>query len=389
MSLKKIQPYIVAALIVAAGLIVGRLLGTRQGQDEQGPVKKEAKPVRVRVVENGRVFRAVSMSGKLEAVRKIELYAEVSGVFLDASRPFRAGNAFGKGEVLVRIKDDVYRSTVLAERSALLNELTLLLPDLAIDFPTHFAPWKAYVENFRIDASLKPLPRAATDRIRNYVAARNIYNRFYSVRSMEETLGKYRITAPFDGVVTVSEINPGMLVRSGQKIGEFASGGGYELEASVGVKDAPFVKKGEKIELRSVDFDGAVEGVVSRVNTAIDENTQTVKVYISAEDPRLRDGMYLTAELEVPVENAVVLPRSLLGSGSTVYALDDSVIVEIPVETVALDGARAVVRGVPDGTRIVAEPVEGMYGGMELDPAGVTVTEEEGDGGSTGNGKAK
>jgi len=388
MSLKKIQPYIIAAAIVLAGLLVGGLLGTRKDQDEQGPAKKDARPVRVTTVKNGTVFRTVSMSGKLEAVRKIELYAEVSGVFVDASRPFRAGNAFDRGEVLVRIKDDVYRSTVLAERSALLNELTLLLPDLAIDFPTHFAPWKAYVENFRIDASLKPLPKAATDRIRNYVAARNIYSRFYSVRSMEETLGKYRITAPFDGVVTVSEVNPGMLVRTGQKLGEFSAGGRYELEASVGVKDAPFIRAGEKIELRSADFDGSVEGVVSRVNTAIDESTQTVNVYVSAGDPRLKDGMYLSGELRVPVDEAIAVSRSLLNNEKTIYALDDSVIVEIPVETVALDGREAVLRGVDDGTRIVAEPVEGMYGGMVIDPAGVVET-EGGEADSTGQDIAK
>ena len=378
MPLKKFQPYIIALLIVLAGALLGKLLGTRKVQEEQGPVKKETRAVRVMTVENGTVYRTVSMSGTLEAVQKIDIYAEVSGVFLDASRPFREGGVFRKGEVLLRIRDDVYRSTVLAERSGLLNELTLLLPDLAIDFPAHFEPWKAYVESFRIDAPLRPLPASATDRIRNYVAARNIYKHYYSIRSMEETLRKYRITAPFDGVVTVSEANPGMLVRTGQKIGEFSSGERYEFEASVGVKDAPFLHEGEKIELRSVDFQGPVEGVISRVNTAIDQNTQTVKTYISASDPRLKDGMYLSADLRVPVPNAVVIPRNVLGAENTLYALRDSVVFELPVEPVSFDGAHAVVRGIADGTRIVAEPVEGIFSGMVLDPEGVVEMEEAG-----------
>lgn len=377
MQLKKFQPYIIAVLIIAAGLLIGRLLSTHKDTQEEAVAKKESRPVKVRVIENGTVFRKVALSGKLEAVRKIELYAEVSGVFVETSHPFRAGNAFKKGQVLVRIDDEVYRSTVLAERSGLLNALTLLLPDLTIDFPDHVAPWQAYVRNFRIDAPLKPLPKPATDRIRNYLAARNIYTRYYSVRSMEETLGKYRITAPFDGVVTVSDLNPGMLVRTGQKIGEFSAGGRYELEASIGVKDAPFVKKGEQIELHSDDFTGTVRGVVSRVNTAIDESTQTVKVYIVAEDPRLKDGMYLSGDLEVPVDQAVTVSRNLLGADKKLYALKDSVIVEVPVETVALDGRTAVLRGLKDGTKIIAEPVEGMFAGMVVDPSQVVVTGEK------------
>ncbi len=376
MPLKKFHPYIIAVLIVLAGALLGTFLGTRKAQEEPGPVKKETRAVRVMTVENGTVYRTVSMSGTIEAVQKIDIYAEVAGVFLDASRPFREGSAFRKGEVLLRIRDDVYRSTVLAERSGLLNELTLLLPDLAIDFPAHFQPWKAYVESFRIDAPLRPLPAAATDRIRNYVAARNIYKHYYSIRSMEETLWKYRITAPFDGVVTVSDANPGMLVRTGQKIGEFSSGERYEFEASVGVKDASFLREGEKIELRSVDFQGAVDGVISRVNTAIDQSTQTVKAYISASDPRLKDGMYLSADLRVPVPNAVVIPRNVLGAENTLYALRDSTVFELSVQPVSLDGAHAVVRGIPDGTRIVAEPIEGIFGGMVLDPEGIVEMEE-------------
>lgn len=376
MRLKKIKPYIIAVLIITAGLLVSRMLGSRKASQEETVAKKESRSVPVRVIENGTVFRKVALSGKLEAVRKIELYAEVSGVFVETSRPFRAGNAFRKGETLVRIDDAVYRSKVLAERSSLLNELTLLLPDLAIDFPDHVAPWEAYVRHFRIDAPLKPLPKAATDRIRNYLAARNIYTRYYSVRSMEETLGKYRITAPFDGVVTLSDLNPGMLVRTGQKIGEFSAGGRYELEASIGIRDAPFVKKGQKIELHSDDFTGMVRGVVSRLNTAIDESTQTVKVYIAAEDSRLKDGMYLSGNLEVPVDHAVTVPRNLLGVDKKLYALRDSVVVELSVETVALDGRTAVLRGLQDGTKIIAEPVEGMFAGMVIDPEQVVLTGE-------------
>lgn len=71
---------------------------------------------------------------------------------------------------------------------------------------------------------------------------------------MEETLGRYRITAPFDGQVTLSAINPGTLVRTGQKIGEFAAPGRYELEVSVGLRDAGFLEPGSIVMLSSEDI---------------------------------------------------------------------------------------------------------------------------------------
>jgi len=268
--------------------------------------------------------------------------------------------------VLLSIEDSVYRNTVLSEKSALLNQMTLLMPDLLIDFPEHAGPWKLYVDNFSIEHSLLPLPPAANDRLRNYVAARNIYGKYFAVRSMEEMLGKYTIRAPFDGVVTVSEANPGILVRNGQKIGEFAATTEFELELSAAVRDAGLIHKGDRVLVSSDDFDNAVEARVARVNEAIDPNTQTVGVYVLLNDSRLKDGMYVSASLSVQVDDAVLIARELLDRESRLFVLRDSVFTLLPVEVVSLDGNTAIVRGIPEGSSLLSEPVEGVYDGMSI-----------------------
>lgn len=375
--LLKFKPYAYAAIIVVAGILIGRLLGSGKQQQTERIVPKRDSQVPVVEITNQQVQRVIKMNGKVDALKKIEIYAEVTGVFVDGAKPFREGRRFAKGDVLLRIEDSVYRNTVLAEKSSLLNELTLLMPDLLIDFPRYAGPWKKYLDNFSIVKPLRPLPPAPNDRLRNYVAARNIYTKFYAVRSMEETLAKYSILAPFDGVVTVSEANPGILVRNGQKLGEFAATTAYELELSAPVREAAFIRKGDRITLSSDDFNGSIEARVARVNDAIDPNTQSVGVYVLLDDSRLKDGMYLSASLNVPVEDASVIARELLDNENRVFALRDSVVLLLPVDVVSVDGRMAIVRGIPDGTEIVAEPVEGLFSGMVISGSIATVQEED------------
>ncbi len=372
--MSKIKPYVIAVIIVVTGIVIGRLLGSGKTQQERTVPKRDSQ-VPVAEITNGQVQRNITMNGKVQAVKKIEIYAEVTGVFIDGDKPFREGRRFSKGEVLLRIEDSVYRNTVLAEKSSLLNELTLLMPDLLIDFPEYAGPWKQYLEDFSIDKPLRPLPSAPNDRLRNYVAARNIYNKFFAVRSMEETLAKYRIIAPFDGVVTVSEANPGILVRNGQKLGEFAATTAFELELSAPVRDAAFIRQGGRVLLSSDDFDGLIEATVARVNETIDPDTQTVGVYVLLNDPRLKDGMYLSASLEVPVDAAAVIARELLDRENRMFVLRDSILTLLPVEVVSVDGKTAIVRGIQDGTMILAEPMEGAYSGMVISEPSLSIQE--------------
>lgn len=97
---------------------------------------------------------------------------------------FRAGKKFQKGEILLRIDDEVYKNSLFAQKSNLLNQLTLLLPDLKIDFPQEYQKWDDYLANFEISKSF------------------NIYKLFYDIKSIEATYLKFFITAPFDGSVT-------------------------------------------------------------------------------------------------------------------------------------------------------------------------------------------
>jgi multidrug efflux pump subunit AcrA (membrane-fusion protein) len=321
-------------------------------------------------VENGDILTTVTITGPLRALDRIDVYAEVSGILLPTSTPFRPGNRFAKGEPLIRIDDSVYRNNVLAQKSGLLNQLTLLLPDLSIDFPESAERWETYLAGFDLEKPLAPLPSAGSDKERYYVAARNIYNQFYTIKSMEATLAKYRIRAPYDGVVTASEINPGTLVRQGQKLGEFTSTDTYEMEAFADLDEVGLLEVEMPAILTSDDLPGTFQGRVNRINETIDQHTQLVAVYITTTDQRLRNGLYMTAAIEsVPIYAAVRLPRSALVGDDRVWVIRDSTLALKDIEIAAVEDGHVIVRGLADGAAVVLDPPDEAVEGMKI-PSG-------------------
>ena len=363
---------IAAVLIIVAGFVLGSILTNRRK-----PVKRRQRPKQHELISTmnvvgGDIRTTVAITGPLTALDRVEVYAEVSGVLLSTGKRFRPGNRFEKGEPLIRIDDSVYRNNLLSQKSGLLNTLTLLLPDLSIDFPESAERWSAYLERFDLHEPLSLLPEAGNEKERYYIASRNIYSQFYTVKGMEATLAKYTIRAPFGGVVTVSEINPGTLVRQGQKLGEFASTDIYEMEAFADLEEVRLLRMGMPAVLACDDLPGSFEGTVSRINEVIDPRTQLVGVYITTTDERLRDGLYMTASIESdPIAGAVRIPRSALVGNGHVWVARDSILTLREINVDAFENGYVVVRGLADGTMLVTEPPEEAMEGMKL-PAAAT-----------------
>jgi len=366
MKNKKIT-YAAAAAIVVLGFLINNLLSSQKETLQRRQPQTQNKKIKTIIIENKDRNKKIQTSGRLTALNKIEVYAEVSGLLEQSSMKFKEGTAFAKNQALVHIDDEVYRNNLLAQKSSLLNQLTLLLPDLKIDFPDGWQKWEAYLSDFDLDKNMKPLPKPQTDQEKYYIASRNIYNLFYSVKSMEATLDKYTIRAPYSGVVTESNINPGTLVRAGQKLGEFTNTSVFELEAAVGISDIDYIKSGSEVLLTSNDTKGEFTGKIVRINKSIDQSTQTFKAFIQTTDQRLKDGMFLTAGINVNgLQDIAVIPRSVLVGRDQVYIIADSKLKLKSVEIIENENDSVLVRGLAGGTKILGETIPSAYDGMEL-----------------------
>jgi len=361
---------ILAIVIIVSGVFIGNVLSEQKPPTKSPQTSAQAKnPLKTLTVQNQTVERVFEISGMLDALNQIDLYAEVSGVLKNGKKPFKEGVFFAKGETVIQIDDEVYRNNLLAEKSNLLNQLTALLPDLAIDYPNSVEKWNRYLNDFEIESSLKPLPKTDGKRERNYVAARNIYTYYYQVKSMEATLAKYALKAPYSGVVTESLVNPGTLIRTGQQIGEFTNTGVYELQATANLEDVKYLKIGQTVNLVSTDFDGQIAGTIRRINKKITPETQTVSVFIHTSDPRLKEGMYLSAVIRTSISNAIEISRSLLIEKHKLYVLQGETVRLIAVEIAGTHGDKAIVKGLENGDLILTETFDGLKDGHKLSPS--------------------
>jgi len=355
--------------VLGVVLLVGAIFGAKLIIDSKEPpetkIRKTVKTVFVDTVQNSTVPILIPANGNLIAKHRVELYAEVQGVFEFSAKPFRAGQAYKKGQALIKMDALEYRASVQSAKSDLYNQITAIMPDLRLDYPEVYPKWQEYLKGFVIDKAVPPLPKSETDKERFFINGRGINTAYYNVKNLEERLVKYRITAPFDGVLIEALVTEGTLIRSGQKLGEFIDPEVYELQVAIAKEYADLLQEGESVSLTNNKETQSYTGTVSRINASIDQATQTVSVFIEVRDASLKEGMYLKANIEAKkVENAIALDRSLVNDSNEMFVVKDTILSSIKVQPIYFSDKQVVVKGIPDGEVILAKQISGAYKGM-------------------------
>lgn len=356
------------AVIIIAAFAASAISGQKKPAERQIP-ERVIKQVKVLPVENETLRTEFELTGRLMAKQKVEIFAEVGGTLLPNGNRFREGNYFKKGQALLKIDNEEPKLALLAQKSALMNQITLMLPDLKSDYEESFPNWESYLNELDLNEDLPPFPEALSDREKYFVSSRNLYNLYYSIKSQESRLGKYRIPAPFAGVVSTSQINEGTLVRAGQKMGEFMNTYTYELEAAVNESEVDMLKVGSVVALSSDASRNSWKGTISRISQVVDPSTQTIKVFITTSGKGLKAGMYLTGQVKgEEVKNAFEIPRNLLIDQENLFVVEDSVLDLVPVKPVHLTTRSAIIQGLDEGTLLLGETFAGAYKGLQVDP---------------------
>lgn len=364
--MRAVLQIVVSLIILVLGIFfMTKLFGL--DKKERPKPKPVIKTVFVDTVKNGTVPLVIEANGNLTAKRRVELYSEVQGVLIAGNKLFKPGQVFRKGETLLRLNAEEFRATVNSQKSNLINQITALLPDLRLDYPDAYAKWERYVNTFDVNKSLSELPEITSDKERYFITGRNILTSYYNVKNLEQRLYKYRITAPFSGILTEANVTEGTLVRSGQKIGEFIETGVYELPVAISKIYADLLKVGKEVTLKNLDDSKEYKGVVTRINGNIEQASQTITAFIEVKNESLREGMYLEAELSARQEtDAITVNRDLLQSEKQLFVVRDTILDIIDVKPVYFSEKTVVVKGVPDGTILVDRPVPGAYAGMRI-----------------------
>ena len=365
---------LVRRLLVVLGVVIlfGGMMASRflSGQKKDPPRRSEQaiiKSVDTFHVTNSEIPTTLEVQGELVAFDKIDIFSEVTGTLLASSKPFKEGSYFPKGSILIKIDDMEAQLSLQSQKSTLMNAITQMMPDLKIDYKESFDQWNAYLEKFDPEKSIQPFPEAINKQEKLFIASRNIYSQYYNIKSVEERLSKYVIKAPFSGVITESAINPGTLVRNGQRLGVLMNTSNYELEATVALRDLKYLQEGNRVQLFSDDIEGEWAGRIKRINNMLDAGTQTVKVFIDVNGKNLREGMYLRGEVIASrIDNAVQIPKNLLIDQNTIYAVRDTQLLLLPIEVIKVNKENAIVRGIEDNTALLKDKIPGSFDGMRV-----------------------
>ncbi len=362
----------ILGVVLGIALLVGALFVAKSMIDANQRTRKEIpqaiKKVYTRPVINGEVPILVNASGNLIASRKIELFSEVQGVLQETNRPFKTGQFFRKGEVLLKMDSREYYSSILAQRSALYDLIAAMMPDLKFDYPEAFDKWERYLNGFDLNKKVRPLPEASSDKEKFFITGKQIITTYYNIKNIEERLGKYTIIAPFDGVLTESLVNAGTLIRSGQKLGEFVSLKDFELEVAVNAEYLEIMQLGKQVRLSDLSNEREWMGTVKRVNGRLDLETQTVTVFIGVAGQGLVEGMYLEADISAKAENnAIEIERNLLINEREVFVVEGNQLVAKTIIPVHYTEKTAVIKGLDNGTHLIIRPVAGGYPGMPVE----------------------
>lgn len=362
--IRKIIVGILAIALIAASLFLFNNL--RQKQNKVRPVKpQKVTQVFTQEVSNTSIPINIKTSGNITAKNRMDLFAEVNGLFVSSTRPFKPGTYFEKGEELINIESQQQLLNLKSQRSNLFNQLVQLLPDLKFDYPEASPNWEKYISDFDIETNLSPLPQPSSDKEKLFIASRNVTTAYYNIKNLEEQFKKFIIRAPYSGILIESLIDPGTTIRTGQKLGEFISPYTFELEVAVNTSYGEYLEYGKAVQLYNADRSNSWTGKVKRINATVDPSTQTIPVYVEVRGKGLKEGMYLEADLRAKNENDVYeIDRKLLVNENQVYTVSDTLLKLMLVEPIYFKDKTVLVRGLTDGTKILANTIPGAHENM-------------------------
>ncbi|MEQ8532641.1 MAG: efflux RND transporter periplasmic adaptor subunit [Imperialibacter sp.] len=373
MSLRrKLIAFLVVVLMVTGSIGLYSFLAAKKELPPEKEAPEVVNYVKVREVAFQNVETEVEAYGRVGSSQPIDLLAEVGGRLIMGDVPLKEGQNFKKGQLLVRVNDVETRLNLQARKSSFLNLIASILPDLKVDYASSFPAWQTYFANIKTDSPLPELPEITDVKEKTFLATKNILSEFYSIRGLEENLRKYRMIAPYNGSISVVNIEPGTYVNPGSNIGRILRTDAFEIKVPIEAKDIQFVELGKRVKvIKGEDESNSLTGRVIRMTDYIDPTTQTFHVYVSVENNQkqaLYDGLYL--KVVIPgkmVDNAIEVPRGVVRNKGEVFVYNNGQLGSRSVSVIKNNQNTYLITGLKEGDSLVTEAPLNAFEKMKVE----------------------
>ncbi|MEO9871246.1 efflux RND transporter periplasmic adaptor subunit [Ekhidna sp.] len=353
-------------ILVLAFVLAGVFAGQKEDPKDKTTVAIK-KTVETKKVNYQTLQTDVVSYGRVQTAETLDLLSEVSGRMYQGNVRLKEGQRFKRGDLLFYVDDLEPSLNLKSAKSNFLRDLAGILPDLKVDFNDNFDAWNTYFSALDIDKKFAPLPEAGSEKEKIFLATKGIYSSYYTIKSTEARLDKHRYYAPFAGSIMQVNIQSGSFLNSGTSIGKIMRAGVHELKVAVETKDIPWIQVNSPVKIYSDEMDQYWRGEVTRISDFVNQNTQSVDVFITIESAgkKIYDGQFFQAAIPArTIQDGMIMPRNAIYNGNEVFVVQDTLLKVKRINVIRLANEEAIISGLNKGEDLVIEPLIGAFNNM-------------------------
>jgi RND family efflux transporter MFP subunit len=351
------------AVPIAASLILS--LGACA--PEPGPAPEDLQPVRTVEVRAGRLQHCLSFHGVLEPVTRARLAFQSPGVV--SSRPAAMGQFVRRGELLATL-DNPELGPAQKAAAARLQEALAQRDQAERDLQR----LRSLARTGAVGEEQVEQTAAQLDSLQAAVARAEA-----DLAGTRQRLEDATLLAPFDGVISMTGVEPGEFVAAGQPV--MALGGLDRLEVRV-LLPASLVSAlavGEELDLRVPQLDPRLlRGRVTEVSAIGERDTGlfpvTVELAVTPELPMVRPGMQAEVLVDYADVEGLLVPLSAVvdpvGGNPQLFIEAEGRVRQVLVQVLAVanDQVALAAAGVAAGDRVVVAGHRSLTDGQAVRP---------------------
>ena len=377
--------YILPLGVIALSIliVISLVLVAKSKRPERKEAKEQVMIVDAIQAEAVSLNLPVFSQGSVKPRTETTVVAEVSGKIVNVSPNFISGGFFRKGEVLLQIDPSDYETALKRAQANLASR------------KAQHAEQKARSEQALKDWSNLGRTGEPSDltlrKPQLAEALANVQAAEADLQKAQRDLQRTQINVPYDGLVRIKKADIGQYVTPGTPLGVTFAIDSAEIRLPLSATDVSFLdlpsatdpgdKPFPRVRLRSdsAGLSAEWQAEIIRTEGVIDEKSRVTYAVARVIDPygvlglstqsELRVGTFVRAEIEgVQVDNAIVLPRAVLGTNNTVLVAGKNNKLEIrPVSVIRAEPKNVYISdGIESGEFVITTLLDAPIAGTSI-----------------------
>lgn len=344
---KKSWVVVLIVTILALLALVGSIMYTKSAIKAKKMAKKPSMPVIAKPSVTYRMIQADSYAsqimafGETKAKYQLDLTTDLQGKIQYISKYFNQGRRVKKDQILVELATTDYEKQIASKQATIANTELRLLEEKRKQKQAKYE-WAQSGLTGQPDSELV----FREPQIKTIQAT--LIDAKLALKQSQQDLKDTKITAPFDAIVVMRQVQPGSLLRAGQVIGTLNSTDTVEIALPLTQSQwAQLPSKATLVNAKwpvtlysseSASHSGSKvnpeqaqkwRGYVTRVGQSIDEKTRQRPLIVAVDKPLDRKqplfaGSFVKAVIDGQVlDNLWKIPATALSQTGDIWLLDD------------------------------------------------------------------